>query len=65
MGTVGKDYFVKYVRQDPTLVMLDKITYRPWQGRLPDDTGCGKLIHEVKVYTKPESMSETPELVSD
>ena len=45
----GSYSLVKYVASDPAFVYLEKIIYTPWLAKLPDDTGCGLLIHEVLI----------------
>lgn len=49
---IGANKFAKHVGRDPTPIVLDKISYTPWQNRLPVNTGCGNLVHEVQVFKK-------------
>lgn len=41
----------KYVKSDPTEIQIPNIVYSPFQNKLPDDTGCGSLIHEIETYS--------------
>ena len=39
---------VKYLGTDPTELTMPMISYTPWQGKLPVNTKCGVLVHEIQ-----------------
>ena len=54
-GVYNDDFsFVKYVATDPTFIIFEKLSYTPWESRLPVDTGCGRLVFSIVESTDEE-----------